>query len=487
MANPIQDIEFGTALKISLDNYYDLLKLKIGNLGSNEFLQLKLFADSVDINPKPVADKGYKWWSYHNIVRRGDLRVDASPVSGIVLTGAERLSTVYGEFLARLREYAILRDLTPQEQQTVADQSKAIQQLKNEIDELIVLDRERWIRYADLMGIPRTNNTQYIAWSNAYGERTEILNKMQQQKRLVAQRRRILDRVYQDIMDRRIIEAEIEYENPFQSIRYPIFPDYDYDDGDRFSATYLGSLPNGSSGLFDDRKVIMIDKSLETLKNDTGGNFTATFDHNTAKSESITTDWGGSGSVTYGFIKASASASEHRSIQEDFRKGVNIELGAKSVYKSNFIYPRWFDPTLFSHKRVKENIRDFEDYFGPKGLLRYYPVSMITIRGFKVAFNSTQKWQFDYVRKFSASSGGGFSAFGVNFGGSASYSQHEERHEVDQSNTKLTIEDGETTIRYVGITVKENTVFDEATKEGIEKALPKSLFAPVPGKKKSGR
>ena len=46
--SPVRDVPFGEALNISLDNYYDLLKSQVGGLRADEFLQLKLVADTVD-------------------------------------------------------------------------------------------------------------------------------------------------------------------------------------------------------------------------------------------------------------------------------------------------------------------------------------------------------------------------------------------------------------------------------------------------------
>jgi hypothetical protein len=403
-------------------------------------------------------------------------------VTGQILTGAEQLSTVYGDFLTRLRNYAIIRDLDANDQVKVADFTTQIETLRTEASELVDRDRDKWEAYALRHHINVGNRTQYIAWSNAYGYRREIQIKLGAMRQKEALRKRILDRQYTDPQDRKIIEAEFEYLNPFQTIRYPIYPDYEYDDGANFSATYLASLPPGN-GIFDDRRILTYDKSLPVLKTGTGGAFTATFDRTTQRSESITTDWSAGASVRYGFIKVSATASEHTSIQDDFRKGLSIELSAKSVYKANIIYPRWFDPTLFNHKHVKANIRDFEEFFGEHGTLLYYPTAAIIIRGFAVAFNSSQNWQFDYERKFSASAGGGFNAFGVNFGGNGTYSKHEKKHEVDQSNTKLTITDGDDTLRFVGLAVKKNKVFETAIREGLKKAFPKGLgdFEPSDG------
>lgn len=461
-SSPVRDVDFGTALAISLNNYYDLLKLQVGGLRADEFLQLKLVADSVDISPKKVEDRGYRWFSYYQMVLRSDLQIEPGPITGQILTGAERLTTEYGRFLRKLRSFAITKDLSAAEQILVADKEKEISYLQDDALELAILDREKWLRYATLMGLEPGSNTQYLQWSNLYGKIRIIQQKFNRIKIVDAEKRRILDRVYPDPEDRLIIEAEFEFDNPLQRLRYPVLPDYEYDDGSRFSATYLALLPIGSTGLFDDRHVFSWDKTLETIKTGTGGGFAAVFDRSTARSDSIVTDWGTSGGGSYAFVRVNASVSEHTAIQSEFRKGTSIELAAKSTYKANLIYPAWFRPDLFNHKHVKANIRQFEEFFHPKGSLRYYPTALILLRGFSIAFNSTQNWTYDYERKFSASAGGGFSAFGISFGGSSSYSSHQKTHEVDVSNTKLTIADGDETVRFIGYAVKQTTVYDTA-------------------------
>jgi len=103
--------------------------------------------------------------------------------------------------------------------------------------------------------------------------------------------------------------------------------------------------------------------------------------------------------------------------------------------------------------------------------LLYYPSKLILIRGFNISFISSQNWTYDYKKRFSASGGGGFSAFGVGFGGSASYSSNVKEHKVDSSGTTLTISDDENTIRFVGYAVKKNTVYQDETKANMERVF----------------
>src|SRR5579872_2440239 len=100
--SPIQPISFGDAMQISLNNYYDLLKVQAGGLGANEFLQLKLVADAVDISDIQPNGGKYEWFSYYNLLNRSDLEIEPQPLSGTVLAGVARVSDIYGKFLNRL-------------------------------------------------------------------------------------------------------------------------------------------------------------------------------------------------------------------------------------------------------------------------------------------------------------------------------------------------------------------------------------------------
>src|SRR4051812_13609540 len=114
--NEVVPVPLSAALNTSLDNYYDLLKAKIGGLQAEEFLQLKLVADPVDI-----SDEKYRYWSWYNLLTRSDLAIEPNPISGTILTSADRLTTVYGRFLQRLRKYVVKTELSSEDQAKLAD------------------------------------------------------------------------------------------------------------------------------------------------------------------------------------------------------------------------------------------------------------------------------------------------------------------------------------------------------------------------------
>src|SRR5690349_5249101 len=100
--SPIKEVPFSQALTVSLNNYYDLLKSQVGGLATEEYLQLKLVADALDI-----SETKHKWYSYYNLLRRSDQAIAPTPVSGVVMTAPSDLVRVYERFLRQLRTYVV--------------------------------------------------------------------------------------------------------------------------------------------------------------------------------------------------------------------------------------------------------------------------------------------------------------------------------------------------------------------------------------------
>ena len=468
-SSPVQPVTFGQGLTLSLDNYYDLLKASVGGLAVDEFLQLKLVAD-----PVAISSVSYKWFSYYQLLRRSDRAIAPTPVDGVVMTSGSSLADEYERFLLQLRQYVIKVNLTPQQQKDAADIQGNIERSKALLSQYRMADIQNWIAFAEIMGYEKGDTTAYLQWAATAGHQREIDSEIKKLNGYYFDLKTIFDKQWPEPADREIVEAEAAFTDPAMRIRYPIWPDREYSNGPQFNLSYLAGLPLGSNAMFDDRRVITWNTALDYIESTGAGALSATFDRSTSESKSISTDWSGSASGSYGLFSAKASASEHKTIQEDFSKGTTIELSSKSAFKAEIMYPKWFRPTLFENKRVIENIHDFEKFFGEKGTLKYFPTHLILVRGFKIIFNSIQNWTYDYKKNFSASGGGGFGGFGFSFGGKASYSEDVHEHKVDVSNTKLTIADDETTVRFVGYTLKKVRVFEDAAKAATLAALGRS-------------
>jgi len=231
---------------------------------------------------------------------------------------------------------------------------------------------------------------------------------------------------------------------------------------------FLSSLPHQSTGQYDDRYVITFDKTLDFIKTAVAGKLAAKYSKTTDDSNSITTDWGYSGSFGYAFISVNVSASDHKTIVQDFQNATSIELSAEASLRVNINYGPWFKPDLFESAYIKANPDMFREFFGTTGSLLYFPTALILIRGFGIKFDSSANWVYDYEDKFSASAGGGFNVFGINFGDSGSYTQDTKEHKVDQTATTLSLSDDVNTLRFVGYVVKKNTFLTQSIIEQSE-------------------
>ncbi|MBS0206782.1 MAG: hypothetical protein JSS49_28240 [Planctomycetes bacterium] len=256
----VQPVALSEALKISLNNYYDILKNQVGGLGSDEFLQLKLVADPIDIN-----DSKYRYWSQYNLLQRSDLAIEPVPVSGTILTSADQLSQVYGGFLQRLRNYVIRKELSSEQQAQVADLDQKIARKKQQAREYQKSEMADWRDYCQTYGTKPGDMSTYIQWSVNFGYSKEITEIVRDLKQLYFDKKTILDKQYADPEDRQVVDAEFDYESLQMRLRYPIHPDYEYSEAAQFSLEYLARLPEGSSALYDDRRALTWNVSLPVM------------------------------------------------------------------------------------------------------------------------------------------------------------------------------------------------------------------------------
>ncbi|WP_035613831.1 hypothetical protein [Haloferula sp. BvORR071] len=453
-SSQVRPIPISGALQFTLSNYYDLLKLKVGSLNADEFVQLKLVADPVDLSAR------YKYYSMYGLLNRSDLSVEPEPVSGTIVMSSTKLNEVYGTFMDRLRRLAIVRELDHQEQAQVAHFTLIIQECRTRMKDYQKLERKEWLEHCEAYSVKPGDQVYYLQWSVNNGYQQEISREVNQINDANFEIDKLLARKYADPADEEIVKADRAYRMEQMRLRWPMFPDFLYTDGDKFTLDYLARLPAGSTGLFDDRRTTTWNMAIDTIKTTPAGGFDVFFNRTTSKSNQMDSDWGTSVSASYFVVSANCSAEEQIHIAEDFRTMTELKLGAKAAFKVSIVYPAWFQPNLFNNKRVLENKREFMQFLGPKGSLLYYPTGLILIRGFSASFKNSQKWEYDYKRHFSAAAGGGFSVFGVGFGAKGSYENDTKEHQVDQADTQLSFQDGDETIRFAGYVVKKHSGFN---------------------------
>jgi hypothetical protein len=324
------------------------------------------------------------------------------------------------------------------------------------------LDYTNWRRYCELRGINPADTGRYSLWAENFGHAKKIQELLDIQTEKNFDLIQIIDRKYSDADDQEIVDSLVQYRKTSMQLCFPALPDYKYLPTE-ISLQYLSQIyPPVSSGLYEARYFYKFGMDLNTIKTGGAGAIDASFNRSTSDSSSITTDWGASGSIGYLFINVRASESEHKQISDDFKKSTEIALKSKSALRVNVEYGAWFNEGLFKSKYIKQHPELFVEFFGKNGTLLYYPKGLILIRGFSAEFKSTQVWTYDYQRSFSASAGGGFSIFGINFGGSQSYSENTSQHKIDQTGTSLKISDDDATLRFVGYAVKKNNLLTQS-------------------------
>src|SRR5690606_40807193 len=86
-SSPVADIDFGKAMQISLDSYYDILKATItgGNpLSQEQYIQLSLASLVVDLSNEDVKASvgGYHWYSKYQFLLLSDRSIAPTPIDG---------------------------------------------------------------------------------------------------------------------------------------------------------------------------------------------------------------------------------------------------------------------------------------------------------------------------------------------------------------------------------------------------------------------
>ena len=473
LESPVQPVSFGEAMQISVKNYYDLLKENASSLEANEFLQLKLAADIVDITDKTNDDKGYEWYSYYNLLNRADLGIESQPLSNdSVQVSTAKFSSIYGEFLGTLSRFVLVNALTPEEKQRKAELEVDLDSVIRDLGTLADADYAAWKQHCVIYNADPADSVTYTIWAKTFGHSDKIAELLDIQTQTLFDIAQILDKKYSTKEDQDIVEAYVAFRQLNMKLCYPIMADYRYLPRIKISLEYLASLyPPVKSGLFDARYVYGFDLDLHTIKTTGTGSFKTSYSKATQDSTTIVKDWGTSVNVSYAFISVKATASEHTAISEDFRKATSILLKSKASFRVGINHGPWFNANLFKASYIKKHPEMFEKFFGKQGSLLYYPSALILVRGFSAEFTSSSQWSYDYNHSFNASVGGGFSIFGINFGASGSYGSDTKEHKIDQTATVLTVADDDTTLRFVGYAVKKNTIITNAMYERF-----KSLF-----------
>lgn len=448
---PIKEIDVLADYGLTLDHFYSLVKKQVGQLTANQYLQIQATAVPFDMS------NDYKWFSYGNIARYGDLTISPVPVSNLLTANPSALLS--REFYLFMSDLLSLIEAKELDQATVAQIDKLQTDnlnLKSHENALLVKRFADWAIYADATMTPRGDLVAFQHWLDGQASSTEITNTEREIARNEALINALRMRRYADATQQQVVDAFARFTSPASRMRFPRYDDRTYgDEQAKFNAVYFARLSDNDSSLFANRQITTVPVSLDTIIKGTIGNFSDNVAKRSVANSSIVTDWHASGSVGYGPFSFRADARSHKEITDDFTATQSITVGAKSLQALQLDTSAWFSPDLFRHPLLPTHRKLFDRYLGEKGTLLYYPTHVIIARGFRIEFHSSQDWKHDYKSDFSASGSASISVFGIGFGGGGGYSQSVHEQTVEQRGHDLIFDDGEN-VRVIGYNVAKN-------------------------------
>ena len=451
----ISEIDALSDFGLTLDHFYGLVKAQVSNLQVNQYIQLQAAAIPLDISEE------YPWFSYGNLSKFFDVRLDPTPISdSIALIANSKLSDEYILMLSDLLALVEIKELD-------SDTLKRIEDLKtknlNYGTSITSLQQKRladWVLYAEANMIERGDITVFRHWVQGHYTTQDIYDLSREQAMNQALISALRIRKYTNPGDQAIVEAYAAATGPAARMRFPRFQDKEYKkDAENFSPVYFAMLPDNDSSLFANRQLCTTTSTLASIKTDTLGGFSETITKGSESNSKITTDWNTSTSGGWGPFKVSASVSNHQQIKEDFSRTQGITVGAKSIQALPIDASSWFNPDIFKNELTIKNPRVFDRYFGTTGSLLFCPSHLIIARGLNLAFHSTQEWNYDFESSFSGGGGGSASIFGIGFGGSGGRTETKKEQKVERRGHDLVFDDGDN-IRILGYVATKNVHFE---------------------------
>ena len=446
----IKEVDALADFGLTLDHFYSIVKTQVSNLQVNQFIQLQAAAIPLDLS------KDYTWFSFGNLNRSFDIRLDPKPVAdNLSLNAGAKLSD---EYLVMLSDLLALVEFKELDSATLAKIDAMQTRILNDGSRINILLQKRmadWIAYATNSMINQGDIVQFSHWSSGHHATREINELQKEQARTQALISALRIRKYNDAADQAIVDAYAEATSPSARLRYPRFPDGEYgDEAKKFNAVYMAMLADNESSLFANRQLITSGVGLEELTTGTIGSLSQKIEKMSQASSSISTDWSASGSGGWGPFRVSANVNSHEKIKEDFKSAESITVSTKSL-QAIPLDARWFIPDLFKHKLIARNRQLFDQYFGENGTLLYYPTHLIVVRGMQLKFTSSQDWQYDYEKDFSTSGSGSAKLFGIGWGANANYSRSEKQQKIERRGHDLILDDGDN-IRILGYVGTKN-------------------------------
>ncbi|BHH83650.1 hypothetical protein [Desulforhopalus sp. 52FAK] len=457
----IQEVDVLKNWTLSIDHFYSIIKNALGEISSGGKYQIQATSIPLDINAED-----YEWFSRGHLNLAFNVALEPKPVTDTLSGGLQigtKLSDEYRGLLSKALKLVEIEELDEDDLEELDKLEVEIENLSEKEYRISTRLLKKWIAHCDATGTDRANITLQTHWLQGQADSYTLKQLREDQTLKVALQIAIRDRQYENPDHKALLDAYKKAVSPASTMRYPRFEDNTYppEESAKFNVTYFASLPAHDSNLFINTYMMLPTVAVKTITDSTLGSLSSDITKESEASSKITTDWNYSGRVSYGPFKLRSRAESSTTIEDEFKTTTKMTISVKSLMAIPFEAGTWYTPNIFKNPIILRNLRMFDRWLGDEGTLHIVPTHLIVCRGFKVTFNNTQKWEYDYKKDFSAGGSAAGSIYGINFGGSGGYTRNEERQKVETRGHDLILDDGEENIRILGYHTVTNKALDD--------------------------
>lgn len=197
-----------------------------------------------------------------------------------------------------------------------------------------------------------------------------------------------------------------------------------------------------------------------------------TFDFSTEEEHysRVETKWKGKAKAKWGRFGGGGSVNRRKLEELSTKSKFACKISFTKFQEVEVHRAKWFQPILFDTIGVR-----FKEFWGPRGLLATYPVTLLMCRGMKVSVTISDEYK-KTLEEFI--SGGGRVSFGPFFSGGASGSRDARYMDFRKTTEGFELIDNSKTIRLLGCRVRRpnwsiasSIVDDGLTMEQVDRAM----------------
>lgn len=433
-----------STIKNVMDLYYSWLIAMIGPKGSDKIALLGTITTHDVIAEAPL----YTNWVFRQFA---DRTISVSPEDFGPGNTNDRFSRLYKRVIETAASdlYANASP-TPDQQSKIDKYAGDVTEAVTEIKNIRTITLKDWVEYAKSAGIKPDTPEWDLERAKFYQPYISLI-KDQRDKIIQAQakKRAIWLSVFKD--DKPAQQLSDVYERTMaEDNQQPLPSDINIETKYHLDAFTIG--PAADSGAFPlEKELGLLPSGTLTQILDKTGVRGETFLKDVQETHNHDSEWHASGGGSWGLWHASATASQEQHFRQSLQNLESITISCDFMGDYWVSRRDWFSSTILANKYVAPVLKD-----DPKSAARLAMCisSLVIVRGLKVKYifknlNDTAVWS-----SYSYSGGGGYGAFGIDFGsvsGGASGNSYD--HVIDNVEKSVTFSDGPNVCRLLALRV----------------------------------